>query len=297
MLSSRIGMLAFMLLATLAVFSAERRVNETFGLASGGTLEMNLKGASVEIEAGSGDEVVLEAVVKGSASFVDNYNFTFEPSGDHLKIVSDSPKKSGWSISSKTVRVRVKVPARCVLDVRTSGGNITASAISGNHRLRTSGGNIDLARLEGDLEARTSGGNIYLEECNGEKLLKTSGGSVTVNESGGNLDAGTSGGTIKLRAVTGAVHARTSGGSIDIQLEGENQGITAHTSGGNIRLRMADDIGAEMAAKTSGGSVTCHLPIRTSGKIKPNKLYGSINGGGPEIRLSTSGGSIVIDNY
>ena len=51
---------------------------------------------------------------------------------------------------------------------------------------------------------------------------------------------------------------------------------------------------AEIDASTSGGSVSCDLPITTQGRMSKSSLRGTIGSGGPLLTLRTSGGSIRI---
>ena len=66
------------------------------------------------------------------------------------------------------------------------------------------------------------------------------------------------------------------------------------TSGGSITVHMKDDIGVDLNAKTSGGKVSSDLPVVIQGEISKHRIRGKINGGGPELYLKTSGGSIRI---
>ena len=47
-------------------------------------------------------------------------------------------------------------------------------------------------------------------------------------------------------------------------------------------------------ASTSGGSVRSDFSVQVDGQIEDGTLKGPINGGGPRLRLSTSGGNIEI---
>jgi len=47
-------------------------------------------------------------------------------------------------------------------------------------------------------------------------------------------------------------------------------------------------------AKTSGGRVHTDFPVTVRGEISRRMLKAELNGGGPELYLRTSGGSIHI---
>ncbi|MBI3194409.1 MAG: hypothetical protein HYZ34_08100, partial [Ignavibacteriae bacterium] len=54
-----------------------------------------------------------------------------------------------------------------------------------------------------------------------------------------------------------------------------------------------DTISGDIDADATGGNVSCDLPFK--GKLKDDNLRGTINGGGNEIVLETSGGNIDVN--
>jgi hypothetical protein len=50
----------------------------------------------------------------------------------------------------------------------------------------------------------------------------------------------------------------------------------------------------DVNAKTSGGRVHTDFPVSISGEINKSSMRGRMNGGGPELYLRTSGGSIYL---
>ena len=53
--------------------------------------------------------------------------------------------------------------------------------------------------------------------------------------------------------------------------------------------------GVYVNAGTSGGRVRTEFPVTIRGEISKRKLQAKINGGGPELYLRTSGGSIYLN--
>jgi DUF4097 and DUF4098 domain-containing protein YvlB len=184
-----------------------------------------------------------------------------------------------WRSWSSEERIEVTVPRRYVVNVRTGGGSVDLQDTTGSAKLQTSGGDISAKNLVGNIELRTSGGGIHADSIRGDVDADTSGGDVRLlridgrikgNTSGGSvkcslvganreISATTSGGDIEVlvpRATTGNVDATTSGGDVESDLpitatvlkEGRLEGtlngggapIHAHTSGGNVSLRISD---------------------------------------------------------
>ena len=185
------------------------------------------------------------------------------------------------------------------IDGTTSGGNIDIKVFEGNAALRTSGGTIVLEGGTGDVKAKTSGGNIQMMDVMGAVNGETSGGTVTLHRCKGGADLKTAGGSIEVEN-DGPVLAKTSGGSIRCQLQevvsSQNVLLDMETTGGSINVSLISDIAAAVEARVLGGSVTTEFPVaaETTGTVKPDQLHGTINGGGPLLRLFSVGGNVIL---
>ena len=167
----------------------------------------------------------------------------------------------------------IYVPATVSTNLRTSGGNIALSGLSGNQDFATSGGNLELNELSGKIKGRTSGGNIYLKNCKDELNLATSGGNIMGKSSSGQIHLSTSGGSIQLKDLDGNIEASTSGGNVEAEsVKGD---LAARTSGGNVSLQK---LNCSVKTSTSGGNI--EVSIETPGK------FVSINNSGGRVRLS-----------
>ena len=185
------------------------------------------------------------------------------------------------------------------IDGTTSGGNVDLKAFEGNAALQTSGGSVTLEKGTGDVKAKTSGGNIQIMDVVGAVNGQTTGGNVTLRGCKGGADVKNAGGSIEVEN-DGPVLAKTSGGSIRCQLQEtlSNQSLLLdlETTGGSINVSLAPDIAATVEARVLGGSVTTEFPVamETAGTVKPDQLHGTINGGGPLLRLFSVGGNIIL---
>ena len=170
---------------------------------------------------------------------------------------------------------------------RTSGGGITVSNSRDDINLSTSGGGIDADRCSGNLVLSTSGGSIRIDDLSGTINARTSGGSVRGNEISGELIAHTSGGSVTLRDISGSVDASTSGGNMDIEIEDVGKYVTASNSGGNIQLKMPGNKGLDLRLR--GNKIHMSDVKNFSGSQDEHKVTGKINGGGIPVEVNTSG--------
>ena len=127
--------------------------------------------------------------------------------------------------------------------------------------------------------------------------VENTNGAIHVAEVSGKLDVGTTNGRIELTRCSGSVNAETTNGAIRVDLVQvtPNAAMRFETTNGGITLSVPPSISASVDAGTTNGSVSSDVPITTtSSSSGRHSLRGTMNGGGPSIRLNTTNGSIKI---
>lgn len=240
--------------------------------------------------------------------------------GDRLVIKIEHAKEKSswfsWGDEKGYKAATLHLPASVATNVKTSGGNLKAEAMSAPLSLKTSGGNVSASDISAPLEIKTSGGNIRLEQISGDTQAHTSGGNIKVEGLVGSVELHTSGGNINIEGEISALKAHTSGGHINAQLSGVLlEPLSLGTSGGNVQATLASGLQAPAELKTSGGSVSISLPREQAfqvyaksngggvsfnhpgsfqGSLDKKKIEGEVNGGGPLVKLTTNGGRVTI---
>ncbi len=290
----------FLLLGTLVflstfVYGDDLKIvkEKTFQTKDYQNLSVEVSGANVKIQNWDKQEVYVKIFGNEKAATKLKYN-VFQD-GDIVRVIIKK-KDSFWNWFGSNIKVRVEafVPAKFNASVTTSGGDITVSGITGGFSFETSGGDINLKNLNGKVKAETSGGDIQLTEHKGNMFLSTSGGDITCKNVIGDVKAETSGGDIEVDQNDGRLFAETSGGDISILYNGENKGIDASTSGGDITAKFPASFKARVRLETSGGSVKSNFDNAKNIKVKRSELDAEYNGGGPLVKLETSGGDITV---
>ena len=286
--------------------SIERTVEKTFAVKPGGTLKVETAGGNITVDPGAGDAVKVVAKERIRASsdaeaddILKDLTLTIEQQGNDVSAVAKYTRATGWFSGRQPVQVDfvVTVPSQYSATLRTSGGNLEVGDLAGTMDLKTSGGNVKLGAVDGTVVASTSGGNVRLGSCTGDTKLRTSGGTVEADRIVGQADLGTSGGDIKVKTVENVLAAHTSGGDVEAGITGALKGdCSLSTSGGDVKVRVDKAAAFRLDAATSGGSVhadglTITLDGGASGR---SHLSGNVNGGGPLLKLRTSGGSIRV---
>ena len=179
-------------------------------------------------------------------------------------------------------------------DVKTSGGGITIGSVAGAIDAVTTGGSIRIDDATGGVNAKTSGGGITIGRVAGPIEATTTGGSIRIDRAGG-VNAKTSGGSITVKEVMGSINAKTFGGSIEAYISRQPDGdCSLETTGGSVAAYLVEDIAVDVDAQTTGGHVSTDVPIIVQGKIRGNRVQGTINDGGPLLKLRTFGGSVHL---
>jgi DUF4097 and DUF4098 domain-containing protein YvlB len=286
----------------------DRTLEKTFAVTGPGVLRVDTQGGAIRVT-GSAESVVrvtakqrIRADSEAEADEVlKKLELTMEQTGNDVRVVSRYERRPfGFRFGSwppVQVDVVVSVPSRFAAELTTSGGGIAVSDLGGKALLRTSGGSISLGRMGGEVDARTSGGSIALEEAGGAVALKTSGGGIDVGRVSGPADLATSGGSIKIESASGSLRAHTSGGGIRAGLTGPlREDSSLSTSGGSVRVTVDKKTAFRLDAASSGGGVDATgVTVTLEGSHRDrSRLSGAVNGGGPVLKLRSSGGGIVV---
>lgn len=187
------------------------------------------------------------------------------------------------------------------LEITTSGGEITVGTVGKDLDASTAGGDISIQKVGGELRASTASGDISVGKVGGSISVNTSGGDITLSSGNGRISANTSGGDVTISDVVGSVDVNSSGGTIKVGFTPKgDESSRIESSGGDVYLYIPSDAKVTVHAQVYGGdeeSIVSDFPVtlhrRSSGFGNQNAEV-TLNGGGPEIYLQTSSGSIYI---
>ncbi len=121
-------------------------------------------------------------------------------------------------------------------------------------------------------------------------------GSIDIRDVHGSHRVSNTNGHIELARCAGDVEAETTNGAIRAELAEVTPGksIRLETTNGRISVALPKTVAARVDASTTNGSIKTDLPVTTT-ESRRNTLRGTINGGGAELRLRTTNGSITIE--
>lgn len=186
----------------------------------------------------------------------------------------------------------------------TAGGEIVVDDISGALHATTAGGNIRVNKATGLIVARSNGGLIDVQRAGGVVTAQTSGGSIQVGAAEG-VQCESAAGAIRVRSSSGPLRAETAAGSILAELlpGARLEDSSLSTGAGDITVLIPSNIAVSVQAinETPGRSnrIVSDFPeIRVrrqdASRQRPSIAEGSLNGGGPLLRISVAAGTIYL---
>lgn len=208
------------------------------------------------------------------------------------------------------------------LSLHTGGGGIEIQHANGKISAETGGGGVRIDSGGQGAIVETGGGSVEVRQCGGVVKVSTGGGSVDLSDLGGPADIETGGGSIHLSSAKGHVHAETGGGGIElygvpsaraetgaggitvkiVNTGGERHDSDLETAAGDITVYIASDVAVNVRASVdmgNGHKITSDFPdihVSSEGDRWSKSLTadGSLNGGGPLLKVHTSSGDICI---
>jgi DUF4097 and DUF4098 domain-containing protein YvlB len=180
----------------------------------------------------------------------------------------------------------------------TYGGDILAHEAGGTVQAETRGGAVHIGTAGGPVTAVSGGGEIVVEKARGIVTLRNMAGPVQVGSAAGvRCEAS---GAIRISQIAGPMRVATSMGSILANLIGSHLADSYLATGnGDITVLIPSNVGVNILAE-NGMADTLKRITSDFAAVQPRRqgtrvvASGAINGGGPLLQISGSGGTIFI---
>jgi hypothetical protein len=233
--------------------------------------------------------------------------------------------------TQRTLRLKLKVPARLLVTLDGSGGPLELSGVAGvelsstrgEARLRNIAGNVTGTHRGGELSVADSASvkltlistDVQIERIPGDVSLNIQGGELKGSDIGGAVEIDSQRADIsldKLKKVTGMLRVNAVSGSValtglqtDARLDVRNSRVEVAAEraaplvinsegGGSIEITPAPG-GYQLDAVAARGDVT--LPegtLETTRNGDEHRAVGAVNGGGPAITVRTDRADITV---
>jgi DUF4097 and DUF4098 domain-containing protein YvlB len=267
---------AALALATVPALASEATFERTLSVNGRVELSVATGSGNIHLTRGAGNQVHIFGKVKSSWGASDEQvreiaaHPPIEQTGNIVRIGARHENLRNISIDYE-----IQAPENVFLDAASGSGDITVDGVGENAKISTGSGNIHATGLHNGFTANTGSGNIYAEQAGvGDVKAQTGSGSVELRNLHGGLRAGTGSGDIKVGGTP----------SSDWKLE---------TGSGSVEL-WPGSAGITLDASTGSGSVHSDRDVVTHGESNRHHVSGTLNGGGPTVRIETGSGSIRI---
>lgn len=264
-------------------------VKRSFKVGAGGTLFVDIDHGNVDVSSHNGNEVQIEVDRIASTDDRDTaqevferHDLSLEERGGNVYVESRYEENdSFWSrIRSSDrlkVNVRVQIPRRYSVEF-TSGA-----------------GNVAIGDVEGQVIGRTGAGNIKIGAVYGPVNVSSGSGNVEIAGARGLVEANTGAGNVQVREVSGEVRVNTGAGNIEVYISRQPENDSRlNTGAGNITAFLGQSVGVNVDAEASMGSAKTDYPLRIEGKWMSKSFNGSVNGGGPSLRMRAGVGNVEL---
>jgi hypothetical protein len=159
--------------------------------------------------------------------------------------------------------------------------------------------NVVAVKLRGPFVIAATRGNVVLRNVAGRGLIRTTTGDITLVNVGGDIHIQTLSGRIRVfGSHAQKADVRSESGPIMWRFAQVGTGAYSFHSGqGDIDLQFLPTVAAQVDAQSTLGSVTNALPGAPPALANQHALSVPINGGGPEITVTSDAGNITLEQF
>lgn len=251
-------------------------IEQIYEVERDGTLTLEAEVGSVRVDSWTNDEVEIriEKRVKGrredrARNAFNEIEVVLSQQDNEVRIQVVDNGSDYFFRNRVTVKMTLRVPESCALDLSTVDGKIEIDNMKGPVTVRAVDGDIEIRKAEGRIDAGTTDGNIEIEEITGSVTARAVDGDIEINATHGHVTASTTDGDIEIRRTRGTVTANTVDGDIDIRHVTEE--VSATSTDGDIEIR---DAKSAVNANTVDGNIETNT---TEGEVDAGALEGNIH--------------------
>lgn len=246
------------------------RIQRSFPLKGGGELRVENDRGSTIIDAWDKDEVNIDAVKHfegGDAAMRDRWLRETEVRLENtasfvsVKVVRPNNFCIGWCNYNAWVDVKISAPRKLSVNVSSDRTTTRISGTQGAMRITGDRSTIDIRNTSGSVRIKSDRGTVSLRD-------------VDVRDS---------------------IDISTDRGPVDIYATHFSAGGRLETDRAPITLRLPSDTALNLEVENDRRSAFhSDFPMTTNGTFGRGTMHGTINGGGPTLRMQTDRGTISL---
>lgn len=237
----------------------------------------------------------------------DRQGISTHQSSDRLYVFGNGPPADadGWRWRRRhrgEVHLDLRVPETLNVEAQTPGGAVHAAGLSGVVNLDVMGGSAEVEGMSGSVTVRGGGKRLGVHDFKGKTLhVQWASGSVdlenvsaesttlrsvsavtTVKSLRGETDVAVRGASLSLRNVAGPCSGTTYGGNLTYAGTPTDNTVL-RAIGGSVETQFPPSLGATLLL--SGERAQLDDAFAFDGERTPQRVEGTLNGGGPTLDL------------
>ncbi len=143
---------------------------------------------SVDVNTVLGDVVVnswdlqlFNVVIKGNLNAVKNIDYTIDIKDSSITVTTFKKGSAVFIATELKLKIEITVPKFYHVSVKSSGGEVKVSSITGVLKVETASDGIYINNHTGDADLKTAGGDIKDVNFKGKVTAFTAGGDITLD--------------------------------------------------------------------------------------------------------------------
>jgi DUF4097 and DUF4098 domain-containing protein YvlB len=200
--------------------------------------------------------------------------------GNRIEVETRYPKRYfSFGGPHVLVHIEVRAPRRSDMDIKSVDGN------------------LEVDGYEGELDLETVDGDLHVAACSGRIQARSVDGDAELRDVVGSVDAGTVDGELQIDGNLKSLQAKSTDGDITVRVDPESvmeEDWSLRTSDGSIRVTLPEGFGVDLDIEADDGDIESAHPMTVEGKLSRHRFKGQLYGGGFQLRIRTSDGSVDL---
>jgi len=217
--------------------------------------------------------------------------------GDHVELSVVHQPGIAIMSTDRHLMTEVHMPRDADLQIETRDGSVDLAAVNGNVTIHSADGAINASQLTGKIEIQSADGAIMTDSLKGDVRLHSTDGAITVTHLDGQCDVTSTDGALRAEGRFDSLRLVSTDGSVVAKVAEGSRMTSAwsiRTVDGSVNVSLPQNFQANINASTRDGHIKLALPVTVQGEISQSKVQGTLNGGGPELTLKSTDGSIRL---
>ena len=292
-------------------WAAERMIRQSFELPPGGTVVVDTYRGGILVEEAEGNQVRTEVRVElatedeaETEKAIGALKLEGITSGNEVTLRARNPRESlalfTWEEKHRIeLAFRIAVPRGATVVLSTLDGSVTVGNFAGNVDVKVRAGRVFCRKIDGSIKAVVDSGEIVISRCTGRVEAEAQKGSIRAGTLFGPAKLRTDSGDIEVLSALGGIEARAAAGDAVVGLQkGFGGEAKIEADGGNVVMRIEPTAAMNLQGSATWGRVATKLPfVVSAGGPGKRSFTGTLNGGGPTVRVHASGGQVSLLSY